>query len=646
MKKYFCLILGLLGTQGFLWSQETTSLDATQQLDSVFIDAKIPLNRKESGKNVTVISKETLAQNPGKSVAQVLNQVAGFEINGAQSNNGQNLGYFVRGGKNRQVLIVVDGVPLNDASQIANDYDLRLVSTDNIERIEVLKGASSVLYGSGAATAVISITTRREKQKAFRLTATTLAGTDRSAEDEKYSVSSLQNSVSVGGTLKHFYYDASVSHRFSDGMSAISETEGASPFAPDIFNAFNSRLNLGVKLNKNIRFNQFVTFDRIQNGFDDFSYTDADYRSSSQQFRTGGQFEWSYSQGAVLFNDSYTILEREITSSFPAKYDSKVYAFDTYWQHGWNSWLRSVVGLNGNFSKMNSFTIPFGETDFRQEVNEDTAKFDYLDPYFNFVLNSSFGLTVNAGARLNIHSVYDSHWVYQLNPSYLMEFNSIDLKVLATYSTAYITPSLFQIYDPIYGNEALVPEENTTLEGGVELTHYKGFRFTALYFTRKEEQYIDFVVVDPDLFLYQYQNVVDEFEVKGVEVEVEVPLISNLKFQGNYTFTKRDDRFALRIPEHKANAFLNYSLNKNTFLGLQFQYVSEREDAFFNPDTFETEATMLSAYDLVHFNAHTQLSKNLKVVFSVKNIFNTEFEELYRYQTQGRNLQLGLQLSI
>ena len=209
-----------------------------------------------------------------------------------------------------------------------------------------------------------------------------------------------------------------------------------------------------------------------------------------------------------------------------------------------------------------------------------------------------------------------------------------------------ITPSLFQLYDPIYGNEALIPEENTTIEGGVELTHDNGFRFSAVYFNRREEQFIDFVIVDPELFLYQYQNVVDEFEVSGLEIETAIAINSKLKFQGNYTLTQRDDRFSIRIPKHKANASLNYQWGESTFLGLQSQYVSDREDVFFNSETFENENVNLDSYTLVHFNASTKLTRNLRFLFSLRNITNTDFEELYRYQTRGRSVQLGLQLEI
>ncbi|MCB0456776.1 MAG: TonB-dependent receptor [Flavobacteriaceae bacterium] len=619
-------------------------LDSIQKLDSVYIDTKISIGRKHSGKMVTVIAEETLQQNIGKSVAQVVNEVAGFEINGSNSNNGQNLGYFVRGGKNRQVLIIVDGVPVNDASQIANDYDLRLVPVANIEKIEILKGASSVLYGSGAATAVISITTKKASKKPFAVTTTSIFGTDKSAEDSKYAVESITNAATLSGTAGKFFYQADANHKYSNGISAIAATEGEEPFEEDMFNNFNGKLNLGLNMAKNITVSRFVAIDRLSAGFDDFSYTDAHYVSTTEQFRTGGHFQWKFNKGRYIFNDNYNVIKREIASSFPAKYDSKSYQFDHYLQYNFHPQLKAILGLNGNFSEMNSFTIPFGETQFSEEVSSDTAKFNYFDPYVNVLYASGFGGTLNFGVRANIHSLYGTNWVYQVNPSYRFEAGNWGVKLLGSYSTAYITPSLYQIYDPIYGNSTLQPEENTTIEGGFEISKGAVFTLSALYFQRKEENFVDFILIDETSFLYQYQNSQAIFEASGVEVELEVRPFNNLNFTFNYTYTKPDERFALRIPKQKLNANLSYQPDNKTSLSVSFQYVSDREDRFFNPETFESETITLEKYTITNFAAQRQVTKNIHLLLGLDNIFNTEFEELYRYQTKGRNIRLGFGL--
>ena len=151
-------------------------------------------------------------------------------------------------------------------------------------------------------------------------------------------------------------------------------------------------------------------------------------------------------------------------------------------------------------------------------------------------------------------------------------------------------------------------------------------------------------MVDPDLFAYQYQNTAETFKAIGVEVEVLYTPIAQVTLTANYTNTQADERFALRIPEHKVNASVQYAPTTKTNVGLSFMNVSDRDDTFFNPDTFESETALLESYSLLNFNASHQLTKNLKLMLGVDNILNTDFEELYRYQTKGRNVRLGFGL--
>lgn len=642
MKKHILVAL-CLGVSGFTLAQNKNP----EKLDTVVLDTKTPIARKNSGKTVVTISKETLENSAGQSVADLLNTVSGIEINGGRSNDGQNLNYYVRGGRNRQVVIMVDGVQLNDASQIANDYDLRLVPASSVEKIEILKGASSVLYGSGAATAVISITTKKASKEPIAATITSTLSTNRPTErDKNTSLQSFTSHASVNGTLNKFFYNTSFSNRYTDGLSAIAAPEGEDLFESDVFNRYDGRINLGYHISEDITISQFFSFDKFKAGFDNFDFTDAEFRSISEQLKTGGHFEWKYKNGTYVFNDTYTWIKREIASGFPSKYDSDSYTFDNYINHRFTSQLQIVVGLNGNFSSFNSFSIPFGESNFNQDVDEDTAKFNIIDPYVNAVYISDFGLTLNAGARLNIHSVYDTHLVYNINPSYAFDFGGNTLKVLGSYSTAYITPSLFQLYDPLYGNSALTPEEDTTMEGGLEFSSEENFRVSALYFNREEKNYIDFVTIDPDLFISQYLNIDETFTTSGIEVEVYKKFGDKVTVQANYTNTQADERFALRIPEHKANASIGYKLGKSVFLGVDYQYVSEREDNFFNPDTFMNEVVTLESYGILNFKINGQVTKNLKLFAGISNILDEEYEELYRYQTRGRNIHTGFTLNL
>jgi len=586
MKQNILLAL-CLSASIVLFAQQSQNI---QQLDSVLIDTKIQLSRKNSGKVIAKITSEMLERSAGKSVAEIVNQVSGIEINGSRSNEGQNLGYFVRGGRNRQVVIMIDGVQLNDPSQIANDYDLRLIPATSVESIEIIKGASSVLYGSGAATAVIRIVTKKTSEKPISAAFSSTLGTNRAAENEDSDIEEFTNHTVISGTLQTFFYDVSFSNRYVEGLSAIAALENEPTFEADVFNRFDGRINVGYTDRKNFRISRFFSFDTYKAGFDDYGYVDTDNLSVSKQKRTGGNVQWKYRKGSITFNDNFSWIERDISSSYPAKYDSRSYTFDAFANHKINNEIMVLAGINGNFSSFNSFTIPFGSSEFSQDVNDDVAKFDSMDPYLNFVYLSDFGLNINTGIRLNIHSTYGNHIVYNVNPSYNFDFGKNTLKVLGSYSTAYITPSLYQLYDSLYGNEALQPEENTTIEGGFEFTSENNLRVSAVYFNRNETNYVDFVVVDPALYSYQYQNIEDEFSASGVEVEVSKNFGKRVTISANYTNTQADERFALRIPKHKLNASLGYQLGKKSYAGLSYQYNSEREDSFFNPLTYESES--------------------------------------------------------
>ena len=145
---FLCVVAAFTLSYGF--AQQEQPIEELEEV--VVTDSKFKLKRENSGKVITKITQEELEQLQGKSVADIVNTVSGIEINGVRSNAGQNLSYFVRGGRNRQVLILIDGIAVSDPSQIANDYDLRLLNADQVESIEILKGAASTLYGTGAAS--------------------------------------------------------------------------------------------------------------------------------------------------------------------------------------------------------------------------------------------------------------------------------------------------------------------------------------------------------------------------------------------------------------------------------------------------------------------------------------------------------------
>ena len=420
-------------TSLFGYAQQKVDSTQVEQLDEVVItDSKFNLKRENSGKVITTISQEELLQLQGKSIAEIINNTVGIEINGVKSNAGQNLNYYVRGGRNRQVLILIDGIALTDPSQIANDYDLRLLNADQVESIEILKGASSTLYGSGAATAVINITLKKASKEAISANLRSVIGTNQSQNDNNYSVADFRNSVSINGTLNDFNYLASFGNQYTDGLSAISSGQESDPY-----NAINGNLKMGYQFGETFEINTYASFDKFKADFDDgFAGIDTDDISITNQYRLGVNSEYKYKNGSLTLNAAYNDVERSIESSFPAEFYSNSFIGDLFNRYNFNDKFYAVLGVNAQQNEMESFTIPFGSFNLEQSIKPQEATFTIVDPYLNMVYVSDFGLNINAGARLNNHSEYGSHLVYSFNPSYREDFNFGYLKALASYSTA------------------------------------------------------------------------------------------------------------------------------------------------------------------------------------------------------------------
>lgn len=639
--KVFCSILGL-GMLSVGFAQKEQDSVKVEKLEEVVVtDSKFQLRRENSGKVITKITSEDLEKLQGQSIAEIIGRTVGVEINGVRSNAGQNLSYFIRGGRNRQVLILIDGVQVTDPSQIANDYDLRLLNADQVESIEILKGASSTLYGTGAATAVINIKLKEASKKAINLSLRSTLGTNQSSDENNYAIEDFRNSVSVNGQLGKFNYLASFGHQFTDGLSAI---EGGTE--SDAFNSHNGNVKLGYKFSNAFKLSTYASFDNYKADFDDsFGLTDADNVSISKQYRIGASPEFNYKRGSITVNAAYNDVEREIESDFPSQFNAQSIVVDAFNRYNFSDTFYTVLGINYQDNQMESFTIPFGETDFSQEIDPETAQFTITDPYVNVVYVSDFGLNVNAGARLNSHSEYGNHFVYSVNPSYKIDLDFGYVKGLASYSTAFITPSLYQLFEPSFGNPDLEPEENQTIEVGAEINIKDRATLSLVYFTRNEDNFIDFV--DTGGFVFQYQNIEESFTANGLELVAQIKVIKDLNLNLNGTYTTLDEDLSLRIPEIKINTRLDYALSELTQISLSYQYNDEREDLVFNNETFENDSVTLDSYGLLDFYISHKIINNKMTVFAnLTNIFNEDYQELFGFTTKGRGFNLGFNLML
>lgn len=620
-KRFFGFGTAVMACAVLVAQQQEKDSVTLQELDEVVVsDSRFPLKREHSGKVIIKIDAEELQRSQGRSVAEIINTKGGIEIAGSRGNDGNVLGVFARGGRGRQVLVLIDGVQVSDPSSSSLEYDFRLLSTANVASIEIIKGAASTLYGTNAATAVIHITTKAAISGKIGGNFQSSWGTNHSAADQNYNLADFSNAARISGTLDKFTYLVGFSNRHSSGFSAIKTPENEE----DIFSQFSTEVKLGYHFSDAITFQIYGNHTKIDTEYDEsFGLMDAPNKYLSEQNRIGMTSEFKYNKGSLQLNAAYSDYNSEDISAFGGFFKAKNTVVDFYHKYQFNEHWFTVLGVNyiGDSAE-------FGATE----------KFTIVDPYANLVYLTPFGLNLNTGMRLNTHSEYGTHLVYNLNPSYTISTKEGYYKFFGTYATSYITPSLVQLFGNFGPNPNLEPEDDRTIEGGVEFLIKDKLRISTVYFDRKEK---DFVFFDNSLFMYQ--NARNTVDAQGFEVELDWQMTKKLRLNSNYTFTERKGDSAIRIPKNKVNATLDYTFSGRTYASLNYALTGKRSDTDFN--TFTN--VDLEAYSLVGFYMSYEVMPNKLTLFvNADNLFNTDFEEIIGFTTKGRNLRMGLNLSL
>ncbi|SNR16200.1 TonB-dependent receptor plug domain-containing protein [Tenacibaculum jejuense] len=633
MKKQF-VVVGVLACLFTNINSHAQQKEKSEKLDEVVVTAtKFKTNKKNIGRIVQQITAQDIENNQGKTIVDFLNDLAGVEINGNYSNRGQNLGYYIRGGRNRQVAILIDGINVNDPSSFSGDFDLRQIDINQVERIEVIKGASSTLYGTGAATGVINIILKKASKKGFSGTFTTSVGSNRASQNTKLAPDEFSANFSFSGTVDKIDYMLSLNSNNSSGLSA-SENENKNIInREDKFSRQNALIKVGFNATDKVRIVFFGSYDEFRTEFDGFEFdpvtfegvaVDQNNSFANNQRRFGLTADYKYNKGELKVRTTILNINRDF---FPSNdiYKGDVYGFDVFNNYKINSEFSFITGVAGQYQDM------LQSTSF-SAIPEGEGKQHFFDPYISVNYNSTYNFNINVGGRLNIHNEYGNNFVYNINPSYNFNFSEKNnVKVFASYSTAFVTPTLAEIFNKLPSVDELQPEKDVTIEGGFELALADKLTLNGTYFYREETDKIGF---DPSTF--QSINDLGTFLARGIETEITYKPIKDVLLRGNYTYIDREESLLLKIPQHKFGVAVDYKPFAKTNTSLSYKFVDETTD-FGN--------AFLDSYSVLDFFVNHTLYKDKVTLFgSVTNILNEDYQEIAGFSTRGRNINVGLKI--
>lgn len=602
-----------LGVSLSVFGQEQPK-DSIAALDEVVLfGLKTPQKEALIGKNVRVLKAEELKAYNSYSVAQLINTVSGITVQGAQLSRGNTQSIYARGGRSKQVLILIDGVRVVDPYSASLSYDLRLLNVSDIQQIEVLKGASSAVYGTAAATAVIAITTKEHLNGALQLRSG--LGTNATAEDQNTALNYRSLGLNYASNLSSIDYQLNYSYLLEGGVSALENTSEEDPFKQRQFS-----LSLKNKVSNRLHWNFRSSFTSMSSDYDDsFNAADEPFQFLTDKLLVSIQSHYKLEKGSLFLGLNHIKYSSENKSTYPGEFESATTNMDFYYK-GWIlNKIESLVGIQSSIDASSS-------------INE--ASVTTIDPYVSFFIKSDSGFNVNTGMRFNHHQTYGNHFVGHLNPSYVFGKEN-QYAIYSSIASAFISPSLFQLYGDWGANENLSPEKNTTYEAGIRGTH-KNSSWNVLLFKRDEQNAVYW-----NQELFQYDNALGTTKAKGMELDFSTKLTNQLLLKMNYTAITRDRELMIRIPKTKINLAATYTKGKHSLL-FETQYVGNRYDT-----DFSSYANVdLDPYTLLNFNWNYQLNKNTDLQVAVHNLLNNDFVEQIGYQSLGRTLRLNLRFRL
>lgn len=597
----------------------------------------------EVASSVSVISKEDLERMKKATVLKTLEEIPGLTIiqNGAA---GGAASIFIRGANSEHTLVLMDGIELNNPISPARSVDLAHFTLDNIERIEVLRGPQSTLYGSDALSGVVNIITQKGRGKP-KFSLSSAAG----------SYGTLYSRAGLGGGTEKIHYSLGTTYFQSNGFSAAS-TDYEGNEEKDGYRNLTFSGRFGYRFSNNLELDVILRTVDARIEADNFGGPYGDDPNSVQ--RNKSYFLKGEIRTLLMKNRWEQKLGFSLVDYDRRHENSPDAAHPIDSEEGYFKSRLFKVDWQSNLFLHETNTLTFG-VDHQQEQGESEYHSDgtwgptsslfpleqsrttgfYVQDQIR--LDSRFFAT--AGIRWDKHTQFGTSTTYRLAPAFFIKGTQTKLK--ATLGTGFKSPSLYQLYAPStflgpVGNEDLKPEQSIGWDIGIEQYLAEGkILLGATYF---KNDYKDLIQFD---FSQGYTNI-GSAESKGLELLFQALPRAGVELNASYTRTEATDldtdTSLLRRPKDKLSASLFYPIMKKANIRLSLIHIGEREDLDFS--TWPAARVTLSEYTLLNAVFSYDLTLNAQAFLRLDNILNEEYEMIKGYGAPGFSVYGGINL--
>ncbi len=624
MQKNIISTLLLVGFSNSLQAQNNNSDTALELPNMVVTATRTETPEDEVGSAITVITAKDISDKNINNVADALRTVPGLDVVRSGS-VGQQTSVFLRGANSNHTLVLVDGVEMNDPSSPTGAFDFAFLQTDNIERIEVLRGAASAAYGSDAMGGVINVITKKGEGK-LKVTGVAEGG----------SYGTWKTGGNISGATERVNYSFDASRLETDGFSSADKNMGN--LLPNGYRNTNLSGRTGFKVNESLDLGITLRYVEGKAFLDNGGGKGADDPNSY------GTFNELFTRGFGHLKLLDGLWEQTLGVAYSRTDRNNVNAVDylnNFSSAATNLGEKVKLDYQNIFHVNKSNTVMVGVEEEADSLSS-FASSDY--PAWSYSSSGSIPLkTMNTmgyylqdqiklfdrsfttiGVRYDDNNRFGGHETWRANQLYTVKETSTRLK--GSYGTGFKAPSLNQLYDTIYatGNPNLKPETSQSWDVGFEQDIYR--KTSTLGVNYFENAFNN--LIQANYAPYVNQNV-SRAKVKGVETFAEVRPLTDLTLRGTYTYQQTQNLDTgtqlLRRPRNKASFDTDYRFLEKAHFHVNVLMVGQKEDY----------ASSVAGYVTLNLAGSYDVHKNVQFFARIDNVINKQYEEVYGYGTSG-----------
>jgi len=613
--------------------------DTRETFDQVIVTAaRSPLDISAVGNAVTIIDREDIERRQARFVTELIRSVPGFAVSQSGAAGAQTQ-VRVRGAEANHVLVLIDGVRANDPAS-GDEFRWEYLTTADIERIEIVRGPQSALWGSDAVAAVVHIITRSGD------TTPSLGGYLEGGSDNTQN-----GALSARFAGDEWSLALNAEHLSTDGINSArtgSEKDGADVDTA----ALSLRLSpaTGISIDAGLRHvSAYTEFDAV-----DFFGTglpaDSDVATDVRQ---------TVAHAGLTVGDDGRRLRQHLRAHYS---DSDNRDFVDGDPSGNTESSRSGFGYQADIrfgNNLLALALEHERTEFQQrgefifgDPNQDQSM-DVTSAVADFHGHAGASVTWLLSARFDDNSDFEDAATGRLSLAWALSDRT---RLRASIGSGRKNPTFIERFGffpgQFLGNPDLKPEQSTAFEAGLDFPLGDDLEMQVTVFRQNLEDEIDGFVFDPDTFLATAKNLDQKSSRQGVEVAATWTPSQRLQLGASYTYTDASEQDAagldtreLRRPPHAGSIHANLLLpGERTGITLAADYGGTREDIFFPPFPASPEIVTLESYWLVDLTARHALTHSTTLFARGANLLDAAYEQVYGYQTPGRSLFAGVEV--